>query len=110
MLASTRCLCGLQTKSHKWVITRCLDVRWCRYQGGRTYDAFLKFLEDQLEADKGFARSPALDKLASAFLGSAAEGDRSGIITQAWHTPWPGACCSELADGARRPILYLSSI
>ena len=52
----------------------------CRYQGGRTFDDFLKFLEDQLEADKGFARSPALDELATNWLtASAGEGQDSLI-------------------------------
>ena len=52
-----------------------------RYQGGRKYADFLKFLEDQLEADKGFARSPAMDKLASSFLAASSE-DKAGVIAE----------------------------
>ena len=56
--------------------------RMLRYQGGRTFDAFLKFLEDQLEADKGFARSPALDELAVAWLDAAPGGGQEGLIAK----------------------------
>ena len=37
------------------------------YSGGRTADAFMSFIEGKLAEDKGFARVPALDRLASAF-------------------------------------------
>lgn len=51
------------------------------YQGPRGYDGFLKFIEEQLEADKGFARSSGLDSLATQFL-DAVEDARSGIVEQ----------------------------
>jgi protein disulfide-isomerase A6 len=34
------------------------------YNKGRTLDAFLEFIKEKLDADKGFARVEALDKLA----------------------------------------------
>lgn len=37
------------------------------YSGGRTADAFMSFIKGKLAEDKGFARVPALDRLASAF-------------------------------------------
>lgn len=37
------------------------------YSSGRTADAFMSFIKDKLAEDKGFARVPALDRLASAF-------------------------------------------
>ena len=55
----------------------------CRYQGGRTFDDFLKFLEEQLEADKGFARHPALDMLATTWLSTAPGPAQEGLITKA---------------------------
>jgi len=55
----------------------------CRYQGGRTFNDFLKFLEDQLEADKGFARSPALDALATMWMSTAPGPGQEGLITKA---------------------------
>ena len=38
------------------------------YSGGRTSEAFLQFLEEKVEQDRGFARVESLDQLASAFL------------------------------------------
>jgi protein disulfide-isomerase A6 len=52
------------------------------YQGARTYDGFLSFIEDQLENDKGFARSAGLDALATKFLG-AAEDARAAVVAEA---------------------------
>ena len=72
-----------------------------RYQGGRTFDDFLKFLEDQLEADKGFARSPALDELATSWLGAAPGEGQEGLIAKVQSTQpiKPNAVCGEmLAD------------
>ncbi len=37
------------------------------YSGGRTFDAFKSFIDGKLAEDKGFARVPALDRLAAAF-------------------------------------------
>ena len=39
----------------------------CSYSGGRNLDGFLKYIDDALAADKGFARIPALDTLAATF-------------------------------------------
>lgn len=36
----------------------------CSYQGGRSLDAFLKFIEEKVAADAGFARVDALVPLA----------------------------------------------
>lgn len=47
----------------------------CSYQGARTSEAFLSFLTDKVEADRGFARIESLDKLAAAFLTAA---DKTG--------------------------------
>ena len=39
---------------------------WVRsYQGPRSYDGFLSFLEKTLESDKSFARTASLDALAT---------------------------------------------
>ncbi|KAK9821933.1 hypothetical protein WJX81_004459 [Elliptochloris bilobata] len=47
------------------------------YSGGRTADAFMTFIRDKLAEDKGFARVPALDRLASAFPH---EADKAGAL------------------------------
>ena len=59
-----------------------LHLPCCRYQGGRTFDDFLKFLEDQLEADKGFARSPALDVIATSWLTASAGDGQDSLIAK----------------------------
>jgi protein disulfide-isomerase A6 len=51
------------------------------YQGGRTYSAFLEFIQKQLENDKGFARSASFDTLATKFLGAAADA-KSTIVDE----------------------------
>jgi hypothetical protein len=62
--------CALQGRQ---VLKQCLF--WCSYQGARSSEAFLAFLHEKLDSDRGFARVEALDKLASAFLTAA---DKSG--------------------------------
>jgi protein disulfide-isomerase A6 len=39
-------------------------------------DAFLEFIKEKLEADKGFARVEALDKLAQAFVAEGADKEK----------------------------------
>lgn len=51
------------------------------YQGARTHAGFLSFLQQQLENDKGFARSDALDAFASKFL-EAAEDGRAAVVDE----------------------------
>lgn len=50
--------------------TSCAYAR--SFTGQRTHEGFIKFIEDALAADKGFARIPSLDELAASF-GSAAK-------------------------------------
>jgi protein disulfide-isomerase A6 len=50
-----------------------ISVCCCSYNKGRTLDAFLEFIKEKLEADKGFARVAALDKLAQAFVADGAD-------------------------------------
>lgn len=52
------------------------------YQGARSYEGFLAFINDQLENDKGFARSDALDAFATRFV-EAAEDARVAIVEEA---------------------------
>mmetsp|Transcript_3663 Transcript_3663/g.10599 ORF Transcript_3663/g.10599 Transcript_3663/m.10599 type:complete len:326 (+) Transcript_3663:94-1071(+) len=51
------------------------------YQGARTYEAFLEFLEKALENDKSFARSLSMDALATKFL-EAAEDGRAAVVEE----------------------------
>ncbi|WIA31657.1 hypothetical protein OEZ86_002576 [Tetradesmus obliquus] len=46
------------------------------YNKGRSLDAFLEFIKEKLDADKGFARVEALDKLAQAFVAEGADKDK----------------------------------
>ena len=55
----------------------------CSYSGARTADAFLQFLEDKLEQDRGFARIDSLDKLASAFLTASDKAGASAALKAA---------------------------
>ena len=82
-----------------------------RYQGGRTFNDFLKFLEDQLDADKGFARSPALDELATSWLGAAPGDAQESLIAKVraqrrsnWHVACNGVRlgCTVLSGAASR--------
>ena len=70
-----------ERRTVRYPCSLCTLNSWRRYQGGRTYEEFLKFLLDQLEADKGFARSPVMDKLASSFL-AASDDDKNGVIAE----------------------------
>lgn len=54
----------------------------CRYQGGRTLNDFLKFIDDKIKADAGFARVAALDALAHKFVAAAVE-DKEALIKKA---------------------------
>ncbi len=47
----------------------------CSYNGGRTAEAFLAYLQEKVAADKGFARIGSLDTLARDFLAAA---DKTG--------------------------------
>ncbi|KAF8070926.1 PDIL2-2 [Scenedesmus sp. PABB004] len=51
------------------------------YEGARMADKFLEFLQQKLEEDKGFARVPALDKLAKKFV--AAKADKAAVLKEA---------------------------
>jgi hypothetical protein len=48
----------------------------CSYNKARSLDAFLEFIKEKLDADKGFARVEALDKLAQAFVADGADKDK----------------------------------
>jgi len=59
----------------------CHSVPWrpfhpflCSYQGGRSLDAFLKFIEEKVAADAGFARVDALVPLAQVRFVAAQDG------------------------------------
>ena len=55
----------------------------CSYSGGRTSDAFLQFLEEKIEQDRGFARIESLDQLASAFLTASDKAGASAALKAA---------------------------
>ena len=55
----------------------------CSYSGGRTSDAFLQFLEEKIEQDRGFARIESLDQLASAFLTASDKAGASATLKAA---------------------------
>ncbi|PSC76638.1 disulfide isomerase [Micractinium conductrix] len=68
------------------------------YNGGRTLEAFLKFIKDKVAADAGFARVDALVPLAQKFQ-AAASGDRAGIVAEA-ETAAEGVAADDTANAA----------
>ncbi len=50
--------------SHPSIPWRPFHPLLCSYQGGRSLDAFMKFIEEKVAADAGFARVDALVPLA----------------------------------------------
>lgn len=81
--------CALQCSSHlllRVILSQsfsCFVISVCyfcltshSYNKGRSLDAFLEFIKEKLDADKGFARVEALDKLAQAFVAEGADKDK----------------------------------
>lgn len=54
----------------------------CSYNGGRSLTDFLKFINDKVAADAGFARVDALVPFAQKFFTAAAE-DRAAVAAEA---------------------------
>lgn len=83
------------------------------YNGGRSLDAFLSFLDGKLKADAGFARVEALDPLAAKFgaaedkaavaaeAQAAAAGLSGGWLRWAGLGPWGGVGAGRGGGGCR---------
>jgi hypothetical protein len=56
----------------------------CSYQGARSADKFMEFIDEQLSKDKGFARVEALDELAKEFVkvGGPGAGGGGGVCAR----------------------------
>eukprot|EP00882_Tetradesmus_deserticola_P000542 GHRQ01000595.1.p1 GENE.GHRQ01000595.1~~GHRQ01000595.1.p1 ORF type:complete len:263 (+),score=117.57 GHRQ01000595.1:130-918(+) len=73
------------------------------YNKARSLDAFLEFIKEKLDADKGFARVAALDKLAQAFMAEGADKDKVAADVKA-------AAASADKEEAENAKLYVEAI
>lgn len=69
----------------------------CRYEGSRTSDKFLEFIQTKLDEDKGFARVEELDKIAAKFV--AAGADKSSVLKEAEKAA--GKVAKDVRDNAK---------
>jgi hypothetical protein len=61
-----------------------IRVSYRSYNGGRTAEDFLKFLEEKIAADKGFARVAALDKIVGGKIAAGAV-DVAALLSEVRH-------------------------